>query len=182
MSVGFGILGPIGGQEKWYPTRHQYNGKHGPNNRLGDNRPLHGWNGQLYEGGIRVPAVLCWPRRLDSRKVTDVISVQDIFPTLAYLIGAPVIADMAIEGINVWPSITGKSAKKERILYWRTREQLALRKDDWKLVHHGESAEEGSDELFNIADDPYEKQDLAKDHVDKLLQLGEELDRQLAID
>ena len=170
-----------GGQQRWIPTT-EYEGRHGPNDRLGDNLPLRGWKGQLYEGGIRVPAVLSWRGRLKSRKVTEVISVCDIFPTIAYLAGTPISDDMKIEGANVWPALTGGSILGERMLYWRTGRQLALRKGDWKLVHNGKSLDEGSDELFNLPEDPYETKDLADENRAKVLELRKELAVQLSMD
>jgi len=170
-----------GGQQRWTPTS-EYDGRHGPYDRLGDNLPLRGWKGQLYEGGIRVPAVLSWRGRLKSRKVTEVMSVCDIFPTAAYLAGATISDDMKIEGTNVWPALTGDSISGERVLYWRTGRQLALRKGDWKLVHNGKSLDEGSDELFNLSEDPYETNDMANENRAKLSELRKELAVQVSMD
>ncbi|MBN1348194.1 sulfatase-like hydrolase/transferase, partial [candidate division KSB1 bacterium] len=78
-----------GGQKDWNPTT-EYNMRHGPNDRLGDNTPLCGWKGQLYEGGIRVPAVFYWHGILAPRVLTEVTHVIDIFPTLAALANAPI--------------------------------------------------------------------------------------------
>ena len=52
-----------GGQEM-YSSETDYEGKHGPYPRLGDNRPLRGWKTELYEGGIRAPAFVYWHGRL----------------------------------------------------------------------------------------------------------------------
>lgn len=166
-----------GGQKSWRPT-FEYNLEHGPNDQLGNNQPLRGWKGELYEGGVRVPAVLNWPGTLKPRRASEVISVSDILPTLATLVGATISSDMNLEGINIWPAIADNSAVSERILYWRTNKQLALRKGDWKLIHHGKSLEEGKDELFHLAQDPYEQKDLAAENTTKLSDLREELANQ----
>ena len=170
-----------GGQKSWNPT-FEYKLKHGPNDRLGNNQPLRGWKAQLYEGGIRVPALI-YGAEIPSRvKVDDVTSANDIFPTLAVLAQAPISTDMKIEGINILPIIKGKRKFEGRILYWRTRSQLALRKGDWKLIHHGESPGEGIDELYCLADDPYKEKNVANNFVEKLDELKKELIDQFSKD
>ncbi len=168
-----------GGQENWTP-RNEYNMRYGPNDQLGDNRPLRGWKGDLYEGGIRVPAAVYWPRHLGRRKVKEVIGVGDIMPTLAGLAGAAVTSDC--EGVNVWAALTGAGRIQGRVIYWSTGGQLAVRKGDWKLVHTGKTPQQGTDELFNIAEDPLEKQDLASRDRGKLNELKAEMERQFSLD
>lgn len=170
-----------GGQKQWTPT-YEYDGKFKPNDQLGDNQPLRGWKGELYEGGIRVPMVLRWPAELQPHKVMEVIGVQDIYPTVAQLASAKISDDIKVEGINVWSALKGGSITQERVLYWRTGRQLALRKGEWKLIHHGRTLEEGNDELFNIVSDPYETQDLAKENAAKVTELRNELAKQIAMD
>ena len=170
-----------GGQKQWTPTT-EYGGKFKPNDRLGDNRPLRGWKGELYEGGIRVPAVMYWPGRLKSHKDTHVLGVQDIYPTLAHLIGASIPSDMNVEGINVWPTLSKGAQTGERILYWRTHSAQAVRREDWKLIHHGRLLTEGQYELFNMAEDPLEKRDLMKENPGIFSNLKGELMKQLARD
>lgn len=162
--------------------RVQYEGKYDGQRSMGDNCPLRGGKGSHYEGGIRVHAVLSLPRRLKSRKVTEVISVCDIFPTMAYLAGASISDNLKIEGINVWSALTGGSVTKERVMYWRSGRSLALRKGDWKLIHQCKSLDEGSDELFNIAQDLLETKDLAKENPTKVKELRNELVTQFAMD
>jgi len=170
-----------GGQEQWTPT-FEYDGKFSPNDRLGNNLPLRGWKGGLYEGGIRVPALMYWPGRLKPRKVTETVVVYDIFPTLTHLSGAQISGDRKIEGTNIWPALTGGRFTEERIFYWRTSQQLALRKGGWKLIHNGATTEEGSNELFHITVDPYEEQDMAQENPAKLEELRKELVRQFSMD
>jgi arylsulfatase A-like enzyme len=171
-----------GGQEDWGAPDTYYNGKFEPHDQLGDNRPLRGWKGDVYEGGIRVPAVLSWPGRLKAQQVSDVITVQDLYPTIAHLIGASVPRSMEIEGVNIWPSITGQGSVPERILYWRREEQIAVRKGPWKLIVHGQYIESGKRELFHIEEDPMEKNNQSGFHPKIVRELLDELKRQISKD
>ncbi|MCF6268973.1 MAG: sulfatase-like hydrolase/transferase [Melioribacteraceae bacterium] len=170
-----------GGQKSWFPKRKLYNGEHGPNDRLGDNAPLKGWKSQLYEGGIRVPAIFYWKNNFTPRKISEAVSIIDIYPTLAALIGEDVPAKSEVEGINILPVIDGKQIDNNRTFYWRTPTQLAVRKNDWKLVRTGD-IDSGKDELFNIAKDPNERTEVSDENQDILTQLKQELTEQYDLD
>ncbi|MFC2076006.1 sulfatase-like hydrolase/transferase [candidate division KSB1 bacterium] len=159
-----------------------YFGHHGPWDELSSNDPLRGGKGNLYEGGIRVPAAITWPGHLSQRRVDETMVVYDLYPTLAGLIGATLPPEQMVEGIDVWPALEGKDIDSDRTIYWRSNRQAAVRKGDWKLIHAGVTLDEGADELFNIAQDPYEKTDLAKKNPRKLAELRSELKKQLALD
>ena len=150
--------------------------------RYGDNGPLRGWKGQLYEGGIRVPALMYWPDKLKPGKNSDTMIVYDILPTLIHLAGGSPPEELNIEGKNLWPAVTGTFTLKERILYWRSARNFALRKGQWKLIHNGKTPDEGTDELFNISEDPYETRDMAEGKPTLLKELKKELSRQFALD
>ncbi|MFC1558377.1 sulfatase-like hydrolase/transferase [candidate division KSB1 bacterium] len=175
------FLSDNGGQQSWH-SETEYGGKFKAHDVLGDNKPLREWKGSLYEGGIRVPAVMRWKGRLGQRRITDAVHVSDIFPTVAYLAGMEVPNDLNVEGINFWDTVLGGSMPEERIMYWRAPGQLALRKGDWKIVHNGKSLDVGADELYNISDDPLETKDLAESNKDKLTELHKELAVQLSKD
>ena len=89
---------------------------------------------------------------------------------------------MNIEGMNIWTEVTGSSAPEERIFYWRTSQQLALRKGDWKLVHNGATPDEGSNELFNIQKDSCEKRNIAQENQSRCDELHKELAHQYSMD
>ena len=171
-----------GAQENWMDVSDQYDGKHGPNDRLGDNRPLRDWKGSLYEGGIRVPAVFNWPGKINTGKVKDIISANDILPTLACLAGSNVPSQAQVEGINVCKAVIDGTPLGKRTLYWRTKKQFALRKGDWKLVYTGKSLEKGTHELYNLANDPNETQDVANDNHEIVNDMLEELKKQAGLD
>jgi len=177
-----------GGQEKWDYAKNQYDGRYPAHDRLGDNRPLRGWKCQLYEGGIRVPAFVHWPKRLRPRIVNDVTSVYDLLPTFLSVAAeqdetekerTPAADEALLEGMNIWPVLAGTGVGGPRVLYWNTGRQCACRVGDWKLIQDRKS---GLIELFNLADDPYELTDLAQDDPDQVQIMLNALRRQQALD
>src|SRR5262249_49310548 len=115
------------GGQKDYSSKTEYQGKHGPYPTLGNNRPLRGWKGELYEGGIRVPALVNWQDHLKPGVVKDTVSYLDWFPTLAALGGVQTPADWKIEGRNVW-ALLAREGKAPAVqpLYWNTGRDAAL--------------------------------------------------------
>lgn len=170
-----------GGQESW-SSKTEYGGKFKPHDRLGNNLPLRDWKGSLYDGALRIPAVLIWPGKLNHLKLDETVNVTDIYPTLAFLAGAKIGDELNIDGVNFWPLLNGESAAKDRILYWKSNNATALRKGEWKLIHKGKKIEEGTDELYNMQNDPYEKTDVSKDNMEKVIELKNELVHQLSLD
>ena len=152
-----------GAQEKWSPT-FEYDGKYGPYDRLGDNTPLRGWKKDLYEGGIRVPALITWPKVLQNRREEQPIHVVDLYPTLAAVAGITTETDTLLDGKNVWPLLQSGVGVKQRYLYWRSPKQLALRIGDWKLVVSNDGWQNGKTELYNMKTDPTEKFNIAHQH------------------
>jgi arylsulfatase B len=148
----------------------------------GSNLPLRGWKGGLYEGGIRVPAFISWPGKLGAGKVSGTIAVYDMFPTLAHLTGADINEYAGIEGINIWPALSGNALPEDRTIYIRTPRGMAVRKGGWKIIHTGKTSGEGPNELYNISGDPYEEHDLAAENTAKLEEMKTELARQFAMD
>ena len=106
----------------------------------GLNTPLRGWKTQVYEGGIRVPAFVHWPKVLRPGKVSTPVHVIDWMPTICALLDIPEAEGANWDGVNVWPALTGQEdpVLENRELYWQGvgRRSAALRQGDWKLVVH----------------------------------------------
>ena len=137
-----------------------------PSGRLpGNNKPLRGEKGELYEGGIRVPTIARWPGTLGSGGELDSpVCIIDWMPTFCGLSGANTDRRfLEWDGINLWPALTGTGKLSERNLYITgTRgNRWALREKDWKLIFS-----EGKTELFDLAGDPNEKNNLAETYPD----------------
>ena len=128
--------------------------------------PLRGIKRDLYEGGIRVPMIVRWPARIKPGQVSDFPWAQwDLLPTAADI--ALTKAPAGIDGISVYPLLTGQvQTNKHEFLYWEFHErgfQQAARMGDWKAVRP--QADQPL-ELYNLATDLGEKQNVAQKHPD----------------
>lgn len=154
-------------------------------NGVADNGPLRGQKAQLYEGGIRVPAVVFWPGVVKAGAVVnEPLHIVDMYPTLLKLAGAKLEQPLPIDGKDAWPTITaGKPSPHQEILHNITPATGAIRRGDWKLVYNGNIGANNIDpanqkvfELFNIAEDPYEKNNLAEKYPQKFDELKSRLE------
>lgn len=159
-----------GGQRNWSAPENQYNGRYAAHKTLGNNEPLRGWKGDVYEGGIRVPAFVNWPGVLESGRVLDVPThTCDWAPTLIRLAGGDVQQDWKLDGLDIWPLLSDPDHPAgSRTMYWRTPRRSAVRDGDWKLIT---DRSHQNPELFNLADDPYEQTDLAGTMPERIREL-----------
>lgn len=159
-----------------------------PNGKLpGNNLPLRGKKGDLYEGGTRVPTIVRWPGKIPAGSASETpVHIVDWMPTFCELAGYKADGEeLKWDGENIWPVISGEGSLPERSLYsagTRFRSQ-ALRDGDWKLiVFNSQQGKEARAELFNITKDPNEKNNLAESRADKLVELKEKLEAAAAND
>jgi arylsulfatase A-like enzyme len=142
------------------------------------NDPLRGSKRTTLEGGIRVPFAVRWPGHLPAGKVYDRPVIQlDILPTALAAAGVEAKPDWHLDGVNLWPYLTGKNDRPpHEALYWRMGQQMAVRKGDWKLVRYDPHADGGTgaatpSKLYNLAQDVGEANDLAAKEPEKLKEL-----------
>jgi arylsulfatase A-like enzyme len=128
----------------------------------GNNAPLRGKKGDLYEGGIRVPTIASWPGTLPPGKCAVPLHITDWMPTLCALAEHTPSTDPKWDGENMWPVLTGKTAGEPRLLYWTApgMRSRAVRLGNWNLIAHANGGSQRL-ELFNQSDDPNESTDLA---------------------
>jgi arylsulfatase A-like enzyme len=156
-----------GGQHSWQSNT-EYRGKyaHKPHLVLGNNYPLRGWKGDLYEGGIRVPAIINWPNKLPSGEFKTPIHVSDWLPTLCDLVGCEQsLQQLNLDGRNIWKTLTGiQPPLNNRIMYWKTGRTSAVRDNYWKLLVH---RNDNKVELFNLEKDFRETEDVSELNPEK---------------
>jgi len=166
-----------------------------------DNGPLRAGKGTLYEGGTRVVAFATWQGKIKEGSVVKApLHMVDWYPTLLKLAGASLEQKDPLDGLDAWPAITeGAPSPHDAILYNTTPSNGAIRMGDWKLVVRGnigalaemngkakgkkskgkkKGAEKAGDEieLFNLAEDPNEKTNLAAGQPEKVAELRARLD------
>ena len=142
------------------------------------NGPLRGEKGDMYEGGIRVPACAMWPGHIPKGRVTDQVAMlMDLFPTTCEIAGAEV--DHHIEGLSILPTLLGGQQDfGDRVLYWVRREgtqrflglcQHAVRQGDLKLLHNGPF---DPLELFDLGTDTKEETDLKETETESFRKMS----------
>jgi arylsulfatase A-like enzyme len=133
---------------------------------LSSGAPLTGRKWTVWEGGIRVPALVRWPNRIPPGKVSDQVGItMDLTASILAITGTPVPAEARLEGLNLFPVWEGKAPEVERTLFWRARatnrSQSAVRRGDWKVV-----IDAGHTYVFNLRTDVSERHDLANRRQD----------------
>ncbi|MCX5496703.1 arylsulfatase [Kaistia dalseonensis] len=136
-----------------------------------DNGPYRDGKASLYEGGTRVISLANWPGKIKPGTVVDgMIHVVDMYPTLVDLAGGKFDKNKPLDGVDVWPAIAeGAPSPRTEIIYNIEPFRAGVREGDWKLIWRTPLPQ--SVELYNIADDPYEKNDVAAAHPDTVATL-----------
>lgn len=172
----------------------------GPNpGQVTDNGPLRAGKATLYEGGTRVVAFATWDGKIAAGStVKAALHMVDWYPTLLKLAGVSLDQKLPLDGRDAWPAITeGAASPHVAILLNTTPTGGAIRVGDWKLIVGGDmpDTEDGFSptgkvkkkgkkkadkgprvELFNLAEDPNEKNNLASTNTDKVGELRTKLD------
>lgn len=138
---------------------------------------LRGLKMEVYEGGIRVPFIARWPGKIQANTTSDLMSVQyDLMASLAEITGSNA---GKTDGISFVPELLGKKSmqKKHEFLYFEYPEnggQLAVRLGDWKGVKRNIRKEPNAPwELYNIANDRNEKNNVASTHPEIIQKITE---------
>ena len=150
----------------------------GPLPQSANNTPLRAGKHSDYEGGIRVPFLVCWPAKLKAGESQVVVSSLDILPTALAAAGLSGPTEKPLDGINILPVLRGETPPKPRTLFWSAGSDegwWAVRSGDWKLV-----GEKGKIGVFDLKNDISEKNDLAKTMPQKVAELTKLHDTWLA--
>jgi arylsulfatase A-like enzyme len=148
----------------------------GPLAQNADNTPLRGGKHTDYEGGIRVPFLVCWPAQLKPGEHLSPVISLDILPTA--LAAAGVEQPQSFDGQNILLLLRGDTTPPPRDLFWCSGSDegwWAMRSGDWKLL-----GEKGNLSLFDLSKDISESTNLATQMPDKVAELTKRHDAWLA--
>jgi arylsulfatase A-like enzyme len=140
-----------------------------------DNGPYRSGKGTLFEGGCLVCACANWPGHIKPGITADgMIHVVDMYPTLANLAGASTAKCLPLDGLDVWATISeGKPSPRTEIVYNVEPFRGAVREGDWKLIWR--TLIPTSADLYNLAEDPYETNNVAAAHPEKVAAMEDRL-------
>ena len=154
----------------------------------GSNAPLKGWGYDTSEGAQRVPCIARWPGRIPTGVVQDeIVTMMDIFPTVAALAGIPLPIDRAIDGNDAGPILFGRANARSPydqsgFFYYHMHQLQAVRAGRWKLYlqlknkirNLGGDYSRGENvaaELYDVSNDPGETREVSSAHPDVCHQL-----------
>ncbi|NND98283.1 MAG: sulfatase [Pirellulaceae bacterium] len=148
------------------------------------NLPLRGGKGRQWEGGIREPFYIRYPKVTKANSTCDVpVTGADFYPTILDLCGLPLRPDQHADGVSLVPLLNGDTIAP-RPLYWHYPHYgnqggepgSIIRQGDWKLIHY---YEDNRNELYNLAIDPSEEIDVALQHPVTTERMWKQLDQWL---
>jgi arylsulfatase A-like enzyme len=133
--------------------------------RYSDSGGLTKGKATVWEGGIKVPAIVRWPGKIKQGSLTDqIIITMDWTATFLSVARAKVPPGFALDGIDLMPIMTGKTKVVPRTLYWRLTQrqnEKAVRKGEWKYL-----VDATGEYLFNLDNDPSERKNLKDENPD----------------
>lgn len=155
------------------------------------NGALRGGKHDVYEGGFREPFLVRWPARVPAGTVSDqVISVSDVLATLAGILNVPLRPGQAEDSLDARPALFGSGSGRAHIILQDAHGVYAIRMGDWKLIERvdaprvqprNKNAEKklaaakkkgpAHDELYNLATDPAEANDVHAAHPEVVARL-----------
>jgi len=160
----------------------------GPHNEGGHKSKFFDSNGiyrgdkrDLYEGGIRVPLIVKWPNKVKPGSVANrPVATWDFLSTFADIVGADTSDDL--DGVSFLPTLVGEDDKQKEheYLYWAFYElggRQAIRVGDWKYIKLNvrDQSKPVVEELYNIAQDPSESNNVIAQNPEKVKELAEKM-------
>ncbi|MEM1443457.1 MAG: sulfatase/phosphatase domain-containing protein, partial [Verrucomicrobiota bacterium] len=147
-----------------------------------DNSPLRANKGSHYEGGIRVPLIVSGPGILSGEVSDTPVITNDLYPTLLSRLGVEVENQPELDGVDLSPVLDGSGSLLERPLFWhyphynrhpQNAPVSIIREGDWKLI---EFLAQDRVELYDLAADIGEENDISTDHPDTVASLRKTLE------
>ena len=141
---------------------------------VSDNGPFRSGSGSLYEGGVRVPAIISWPGRIQPSISTERAHITDMYATLLHIAGVSLGKNdqvKPIDGINISPALMKNRLLPKRALVLNVNEfGGAVLKNNWKLINV--STLPSQTELYDIGNDPSEELNVAHQHPEIVKELS----------
>lgn len=167
--------------------------------KLGSHRaagPFTGGKYSVYEGGTRTPFIACWPSVIEPRESAEVVCTVDFAASFAQLINQPLADDACVDSTDVLDALLGKPGAKGRQTLIQqdngNKGAFGFRKDNWKLLRHDQAkafnvkvdqnlthSKVPKFQLFNLADDPAESNNVIAKHPQVAAELKAELAAQI---
>jgi arylsulfatase A-like enzyme/predicted esterase len=158
-------LGVAGNTMLWYASDNGPEGDQESVDWPGTAGPLRGRKTSLFEGGVRVPGILEWPKRFPKPRALDAVSsTSDYFPTILDALGIQPIDRRPLDGVSLLPLLEDRVKERPAPLAFETSRitrgspRLALIENRYKLLTNLDAS---GDLLFDIVSDPQEKVNLA---------------------
>ena len=139
----------------------------------GSSLPLRGHKHTIYDGGVRLPTVMHWPKGglVGGRKWDGLCGAIDMFPTLMAMTGSTMPQTRPLDGRNFWPALRDNQPSPVQSYYWVWRGQDAIRTAQWKLHRYF-----GRYELYDITRDELESKNVADSHAEVVKSLSAKMD------
>jgi len=133
------------------------------------NAPYRGSKGILLEGGIHVPFIMSWPKGIKAgSNYNQPVTALDLTPTFVELAGGKITAKDKMDGVNIYPYLTGdKTADPNQHMKWRFTISASIREGDWKLIRLPDRLPM----LYNLKEDIAEQNDVADQHRERVIRM-----------
>lgn len=133
------------------------------------NAPFRGSKGILLEGGIHVPFIMSWPNGLKANsRYEHPITTLDLTPTFVALAGGKILPKDKIDGVNVYPYLSGENTgNPNQQMKWRFTVSASIRDGDWKLIRLPDRLPL----LYNVKEDVAELNDVAAKHPERVVKM-----------
>jgi len=152
---------------------------------IGSAGPFRGRKRSLYEGGVRVPGIICWPGHVPAGRIDkqSIVSGVDLLPSICSLAGVELPEEHALDGEDMSDTWTGETRPRKRPLMWEWRfriagepfhhsPELAIRDNKWKLLMNPDRSRV---ELFDLNQDLTQLDNVAEHHPDIVERLSKQV-------
>ena len=139
----------------------------------GSSLPLRGAKHSIYEGGVRLPTVIHWPKGGLAGGTTwpGLCGALDMFPTLMAMTGSAMPETRPLDGKNIWPALRDRQPSPVESYYWVWRDEDAIRTADWKLHRFFDRYE-----LYDMKTDEREATNVAESRPEIVKTLAAKMD------